>query len=521
MPIKIETLYVNINFNIPGAIDRYLTRNLLYFPVVQMKTGGSPIVGGALSNYPYFTFDVKYPVDELKKLSREKLVLFFFDKNLFLNLLSGRDVATSPGQQFENGNYNITCMLGCMFPTSFPVPNNIQTSFDAKIEKRTSTSEEFNFSNEGTIFSYIQLGGSPYTVTKSLWINDIVNNKMFKRLLDELNQYNDWENKQKNELIKQIDIQKKKMIKVKDYFVKGNSRVETLKELKLFIDRSSNNYRSRDVLDNIKAKRVIPELERMFDEFFSNQNDIDKLVSVSMKIKKLIEKLGSYSDLIPREFLSIIKYAKLINSDKLILYVIEHPEYIKKVSKEMKEILGRYKNIDQIIKVLKDFSSPILNTSNFELQKLIDDFIKNKDSVVKNIKGFASYVRSLYILNAKNLTAPYSGDLLNIGVALSKLPFIKNGKVIKTQERRLEIQIQLDAFKGVITRENIKCIHRNAVLEKLYESLKLNVGSKETVELDKIRPYLDFDAIKPAQKRGGKSLKKYLNKINITRKRRV
>jgi hypothetical protein len=180
-----------------------------------------------------------------------------------------------------------------------------------------------------------------------------------------------------------------------------------------------------------------------------------------MKIKKLLEKMYSYADLIPREFLTIIKYAKIINSDNTILYVIEHPEFVKKVGKETKEVLSKYKNIGQIVSILAEFSSPKLNTSNPQLQKLIDDFIKNKDSVARNIKGFASYVKNTYMMKTKTFTSPYSTDLLNIGVSLSKLPFAKNGKIIKLQDRRLEIQVQIDAFKGIITNDKIKCIHRN------------------------------------------------------------
>jgi hypothetical protein len=94
---------------------------------------------------------------------------------------------------------------------------------------------------------------------------------------------------------------------------------------------------------------------------------------------------------------------------------------------------------------------------------------------------------------------------------------MKNGKLVKLQNRRLEIQVQIDAFKGIITNDKIKCIHRNAVLEKLYESLKTN-EAKETVELDKLRPYLDFDSIKPVVKKGGKSRKQKKIGVNITRK---
>jgi hypothetical protein len=517
MPIVIETLYVNINFNIPGSIDRYLTRNLFYFPRQEKTVGGGP-----LSRYPYFTFDVKYPIDELKQFGREKLVSFFFDKQLYANVLSGREIAKEAIDKYENGNYNVMCMLGCLFPTSFPVPTNIQNSFDIKIEKKINTSSDFDFSNEGSEFSYIQLGPSIYTVTKSLWINDIINNTTFQKLLNELNKYNDWEAKKKGELAKQIEIQKKKMIGLKNTFIKYyNSTEETLKELKKY-SKLNENGRSRnsDILETVKANRAIPELEAEFNSFFENKENVDKIISAAIKIKTTIEKMGSYSQLIPREFLTIVKYASQIQIDTLTLDVIEHPEHIKKVGKKMREILGKYKNVGQIVNVLKEFSTPRLNTSNPKLQKLIDDFIRTKDAVSNNVKGFALYVRNVYVLKSKLFTSPYPIDLLNVGVALTKLPFVKNGKLIKTQERQLNIKIQLDAFKGIITKENVKCIHRNAVLEKLYESLTLNGDSKETVELDKIRPYLDFGAIKPANKQGGKSRKRSLNKRNITMKLR-
>ena len=73
MPVTIETLYINLNFNIPGSTNRYLTRNLFYFPSADEKK-----VGGALTKYPFFTFDVKYPEDELKSLTREQVISVFF-----------------------------------------------------------------------------------------------------------------------------------------------------------------------------------------------------------------------------------------------------------------------------------------------------------------------------------------------------------------------------------------------------------------------------------------------------------
>jgi hypothetical protein len=322
---------------------------MFYFPATDEKK-----VGGALSKYPFFTFDVKYPVDELKNLTRENLISVFFDKEQFSRLVSGKPISLSPSERFDNGNYNIMCMLGCMFPSVFPVQSNIQNSFELKIEKKVNINDEFDFSNDGTIFSYIQLGGSIYTVTKSIWINDIINNTTFQKLLTELNKYNDWEAKQKQELLKQIELQKKKMMEsVK--ILKKEYIDRTLIEIENFLKKGQNGYRSRDILENIKATNAMPLLKDEFSNFFSNQTDVNKLVTITIKIKKLLDKMYSYADLIPREFLAVVKYAKTINSDNTILYVIEHPEFIKKVGKEVEEV---QKEVEE--KVLEEVLEEVL-----------------------------------------------------------------------------------------------------------------------------------------------------------------
>jgi hypothetical protein len=251
MPVNVETIYLNLNFNIPGSKNRYLTRSMFYFPSPDQKK-----VGGALTNFPFFTFDVKYSADELKSLTRENLISVFFDKEKFLRLVSGKSISLSPGEKFENGNHNIMCMLGCMFPTNFPVQSNIQNSFESKIEKKVNINDEFDFSNDGTIFSYIQLGGSVYTVTKSLWINDIINNTTFQKLLTELNKYNEWEAKQKNELLKKIEVQKNKMMEAIK-LIKENDIDVTLVEINNYLTQGKSGYRNRDILENIKATNTL------------------------------------------------------------------------------------------------------------------------------------------------------------------------------------------------------------------------------------------------------------------------
>jgi hypothetical protein len=517
MSILIETIYLKINFNIPTITDTTLTRNLFYFPSEETTTAKS--TGGSLTKYPFFTFDVKYPTSELKSMTRSEQINFFFDKELFKNTLEKFPIATTASQRFDNGNYNVMCMLGCMFPTSFPIPSNVQNSFETKIEKKTNNDDDFDFSKDGTVFSYIRINGSVYTVVKSLWINDIINNNTFNVLLTKLNEYNDWENSQKIKLLNEIDKQKRKLMKKRDIFFKTyKSPDNVLSELTDFTKETSSSRSSRYALENQKVRRLLPEIRSQFALLYSNSADIDKVISLSVQIKKLLNKIPTYSDFIPGEFYSVASYSKNIYSDKIVLYAIEHPEFIKRANKETKETLNKYKNVNQIVASIQEFSSPKLNSSNSELQNLIDNFIKTKDSESKNIKSFAQYVRNLYVKKNKNFIASYSSDLLNIGVAISKIPDeTKEGS--EKKPRRLDSQLQIDVFKGIIKKDNLKCVHRNAYLEKLYDALKFNTAS-DTSELDKVRPYLDFDSISTQTKKGGKSRKNKNTKYNITRKNR-
>jgi hypothetical protein len=90
MSVLVETIYIKIDFNIPNSSTRYLTRDLFYFPEPEpseLKKGGAP------SKYPYFSFDVKYPIDRFQKMTQKNRTLLFFDKNAFSQILEGQPSA--------------------------------------------------------------------------------------------------------------------------------------------------------------------------------------------------------------------------------------------------------------------------------------------------------------------------------------------------------------------------------------------------------------------------------------------
>jgi len=513
MSVLLETIYIKIDFNIPNSSTRYLTRDIFYFPEPEpseLKKGGAP------SKYPYFSFDVKYPIDRFQKMTQKDRTLLFFDKNAFSQILEGQSSAKDEYEKYENGNYNVMFMLYCFFPTNFPVYNNLQNSFETKIEKKAESSLGVDFSNDASVFSYVRVLSSVYTVTKVVWVNDFINNEIYRELLNNINKYNDWEKEQKKKLEKDILYANKKLEKAnKRFFELYRSPHDPLKQFEDIINKGGD-YSRKYYLENIKLKKAMGPLKKYVAEFYDKRDNVDNVLNSIINIKLVLNTMKEYSEFFPEEFDKIYEIAKEVKSDKNILDILEHPEKLNKATKEVKKDIKKYSNLSETINSLKKFSTPIRATSNVNLQKLIESIQSEKKESNKNIQDLCAFIKNVFINKNKNFSPPYPVDLLNIGVMESNLPIVKDGNIIKNRERQLNLIIQVDVFKGVMTNSNVQCVHRNRVLENIYESLKLNGDQSSSVELDKYRGYLDFGGIS-TEKKGGKTIKRK-NRNNITKK---
>ena len=78
MSFDIEQLKINLFTNIKDETLRTieLTKSMLYHPEMEEITE-------VLSEYPYFTFDVKYPLNRLRYLTYKERIEFFFNKEKF------------------------------------------------------------------------------------------------------------------------------------------------------------------------------------------------------------------------------------------------------------------------------------------------------------------------------------------------------------------------------------------------------------------------------------------------------
>ncbi len=214
--ITIKKINIIVETNIEGEKPFSITYDKIYNPVKNRLVSSQKKL-----DYPYFTFDVKYDETVLYELNKKdygELLRAFFDMTYFTSMVKkmrekNGNVAKNPDEKTKNQiiNHNIFMMLYFLFPTKYPTPNNITSSYNSKI----CNSKEFNvtlnrpnvqssffstfFSRFKNIeqerireYSYVNTSKGESTITQIIWLNDFLNEPRYRELVDTLIQYEEW-----------------------------------------------------------------------------------------------------------------------------------------------------------------------------------------------------------------------------------------------------------------------------------------------------------------------------------------
>lgn len=228
MRVNSYLLKIIINTNLPGDNQDKLEfkRNMLYHP--ELKDTGL-----RLEDYPYFSDNVKYPIDKLKKLSYSEIVSFFFNQRQFNQILRNETIISSESKNFNELqkdviDNNIMSMFLLLFPTVFPFEDDYATSYE--LVTGTEKMKPFfknPFSGSNTRFSYFKISNTVYTIRSAIWINDLLNHPSYETLIEETNSVR--------------DVGKKKIKQIKDSGDKINA--EILNFLNDCIEKIYEGYR--------------------------------------------------------------------------------------------------------------------------------------------------------------------------------------------------------------------------------------------------------------------------------------
>ena len=155
-----------------------------------------------LQKLPFITDTLKYPYDDLKSKKYQYILEFFFNRGKFSKelkreLYSSKTIQSELAElktktKEEQNNYkqevlesNVMTMLRLLFPTSYPIMNNVRDSYSIL----TNQPESLEYISK---FSYIKLNNKIHTVTNVVWLNDLMNNPIYNQLIIEIFKYITW-----------------------------------------------------------------------------------------------------------------------------------------------------------------------------------------------------------------------------------------------------------------------------------------------------------------------------------------
>ena len=180
----IYTLHMKILTNFSKGTPVLLTKDMLLISD-EDKEGTRPV---NLETYPLFTYKVEYPLDELRKIFNYKdRVDVFFNKNKFQNKILKKGSNTKLNNDKERKqrmDYNLMAMLEILFPTSFPVVDNLHTSYNYLKSSTSYKPLYIDHAFNVGLTSHVNIDGTPKTVKKVILYNDIVNHPLFREVID-------------------------------------------------------------------------------------------------------------------------------------------------------------------------------------------------------------------------------------------------------------------------------------------------------------------------------------------------
>uniref|UniRef100_A0A6C0DK39 Uncharacterized protein n=1 Tax=viral metagenome TaxID=1070528 RepID=A0A6C0DK39_9ZZZZ len=293
MNYDIEELKIMLYTNIQKNRLLPFTRKLLSHPEISTTNID-------LNDYPYFTFDVKYPKGQMQYLRYQERIEIFFNKQLFSEYLFA--YSKKPLVSKDNENYykerdeiiehNIMTMIEILFPTKFPVITDIHTSYD-KIIGKTSLHRMILNPIKPKYFSYLNISGKDYTFKKSIWLNDFLNHPLYRKLLEDYRKFWVWSLEEKARWKTVIDKEIKNNINILEEIfkevdsIKINTPFDITKipktiQAAYFFYKYINYYYidfylNKNVNDTVNAE-IYEKINNDLEKFMTmNRNDINEV----------------------------------------------------------------------------------------------------------------------------------------------------------------------------------------------------------------------------------------------------
>jgi len=442
---------------------------------------------GYLSESVYIASNILYNRKFLLKLKQTNRMLFLFNKPFFTKQTqkmitkNNLDIDTKNNKDYFYQNVLITLEL--LFPTHFPVQSNNANSYDQYINN-----EPVKMSSSISIispvkYSYIKLGNKPYTIIKSVWLNDYINHPLYKTLYNEYITFINWKadetliiqeesnyvtlkvkesyNTYFQPIIKnEIQSIGENISTIKSKYTNANTRTKYIS----LIDRFTKLHEDVIAVNNLNEDVPLTEtyISNMYDKFndinyFINKYEGELLSPILSKIFKTNVKL--IYNILERAYL-VNKIKNLYFNDAKINMNIDNEE--PPIIELLKSKYSRYVNfINLLVPYLKR------KTTNDNFQKMMIDFSKNANS------EFQRFNDQIYNMLNNNVTLEkrYT-ELCNIGANI--ISNRETDNKLSNGHFHYEIYVGLDIIDGKIddsNKNNIGCDFKSLYLGNKLENV--------------------------------------------------
>jgi len=550
--IGIRPIHIRFTTNDNPMVENILTRDMIYIPpkdierdteitktLSQQENPDKNVVSQSedeLSQYPFFTDTVRIPMATILKLSREDQIKLLFNKTLFKQKI-GNKTYVDPEIRSINAEANIKVILSILLPTSFPVKNNIYETFSGNIKGLTVSSDFKSdssifgllFSDEDNKYGYVNIDGKTWTVVKINLINDLINDKTFRPLLQSGIIFKSWKQQKirdyKNDadkLEKDLSVLiKEDLPNIKKLLTRDASKGddEQREEFKIRQQLSRGAQNAAGVI--VPTRLLIPFIDELFkttDEVniidsFSKMEDLRLRSGTERKdtyIPLSIARMKGFTELLKKSNEFIFKKELIIqlNSLKKVYEIIKNKKQDKVEDRILREILNNPQLKAFLDEVLK-YRSPNRSYSNDKLVNILEEI----DIDIDRFLNFIDYVSKINIENEKPKQELLSDDSMT---DILKTGIMTVSDKIKTDDDKdifglnvnyyYDCLMNLQLIDGIVNDDNIddvKCPYKQEMLNIMYSNLKY---------ADQKNPMLFYIGSKPfdmaTTKKGGRISKK-------------
>ena len=502
MPLKIM-----IASNIPGKEETpfAFTSSMVYHPSLKM--------GKKISQYPNLCTNYVYPSTQLNALPFDQRIEFFFDKTFFGNqmkkwfqrgyltetITEKNDIDSGPAKKWNQKIYkNVSKMLELLFPTVYPVPGNVYDSYSTFFNPEYSEKmggKTFSFkailptfltSSLGmtvptlaSYYSYVKLDGSVYTVTRAVWLNDLLNHPIYNDLLEKFNIFEVWRKNEAGKITKLIEKNSE-----------GLKRASLSSEYIAFfedtlpdqIEGQLQNYKPTvlkygELMNSLETcKKIVEKAKDINTDLEKDKMDIKKIINDTTDLNEFLKNLASntvISSKFQKEFKVFQDMVKIIENYQVIQQVFFGKNINLNFEKQDGDVVtlfkDKYNKYVEFANSIKEFMEARKNT-NFDLYSLFDDYVQRRN---QHLQFYFDSLKSVsnnpnWEVLQKNVEAKIEGtkqDEIDIEKEKMNLEMSK----METDKKNLEAEkkkLESEKEKLEAKKENLETEKKNLETEK-------------------------------------------------------